>query len=92
MWVGLPITRRAGQFSSRMLMVRCFCFRLCLDLIFLLAGLILVHDLTNKKTHSHLTKWLSEFHNSSRILGPSSKSAGRAGSTRASISINESFG
>jgi Rab-like protein 3 len=27
-------------------------------------GIILVHDLTNRKSHGNLSKWLSEFHNS----------------------------
>ena len=49
-------------------------------------GLILVHDLTNRKTHSHLTKWLTEFHNSSK----GQRSAGKT-STRSSISHSEPF-
>ena len=30
-----------------------------------LAGLILVHDLTNRKSHGNLSRWLTEFHQSS---------------------------
>ncbi|XP_064404119.1 rab-like protein 3 isoform X2 [Halichondria panicea] len=32
-------------------------------------GLILVHDLTNRKSHSHLSKWLNEFHQSQSRSG-----------------------
>ena len=50
-----------------------------------MTGLILVHDLTNRKTHSHLTKWLSEFHNGSRT------GKGVGSGSRASISHSDSF-
>ena len=39
-----------------------------------LLGLILVHDLTNRKSHSHLSKWLAEYYQSSRASVSSSTS------------------
>ncbi len=52
-----------------------------------LPGLILVHDLTNRKSYSHLTKWLSEFHNRSKGEGLTGKGVGSA-----STPHNESAG
>ena len=37
-------------------------------------GLILVHDLTNRKSHGHLSKWLAEYYQSSRAFVSTSSS------------------
>ena len=46
------------------------------------SGIILVHDLTNRKSHGNLTKWLSEFHHSQ------SRDQSTVGSTRTTRSLH----
>ena len=58
------------RYSTRMLMVGVATTTGKRDeIMFVVVGLILVHDLTNRKSHSHLSKWLNEFHQSQSRSG-----------------------
>jgi hypothetical protein len=60
----------------------------------LVAGLILVHDLTNRKSHSHLSKWLAEYYQSNRSssgTNSSSVSSKRLSMTGSLSGYSDSF-